>query len=515
MDRKISMEMSEEEFVLRAIKRLRKPPYKGIHSVYSGFNQAFKEQFGKNPIEATNRLAEEGKIVIRPVRGGVMLYLPGDFPISAQKGVLEKILGPEPIRDRLRITPGRLDEINALFLDPGNRIVNDLLAVIAKYGTPEEINAKAAEAGKLENLMDRLAKEGSPYLADLKWIAAQRDTGAFVSVQDYRRSILGFRADQMKFNEEFAVILEISAAQYFPWLIEEAKRAIANKELMPGRFIRVRKMKESESDQGDLLAFAAAMQIMGTTFVETLDTKGTDGANVHLGGPETITGYFGGIGQPNGYPLKWVDEFLYYYTNYGIRQVLNINPGTVLAGYLLRKLGIQNEFKISVFMGNDNPYAALWTLIGAKLFSPEDGSCPLIGFNLSNSVNNETIEVIAQVRKALGLEKIVRIEHHITETWKSIVRQPYLRRDEIVALADHVANIAAKHEGGDPETEKTRKHPSDIFDYFRTKEEIEKSGEMPVLLQNYLDKHESVNLTARALTEKGLTFLAAPRLHRR
>src|SRR5512143_1809549 len=109
---------------------------------------------------------------------------------------------------------------------------------------------------------------------------------------------------------------------------------------MPGRFIRVRQMKEQEEDQGDLTAFAAAMQIMGTSYVETLDTKGTDGSNVHLGGPETITGYFGGIGQPNEYPLKWVDEFLYYYTNYGIRQVLNINPGTVFLGYMLRKLGI-------------------------------------------------------------------------------------------------------------------------------------------------------------------------------
>ena len=91
-----------------------------------------------------------------------------------------------------------------------------------------------------------------------------------------------------------------------------------------------------------MLAVAAAMQIIGATYVETLDTKGTDGSNVHLGGPETITGYFGGIGQPNDYALKWVDEFLYYYTNYGIQQVLNINPGTVLVGYLLYKLGIDN-----------------------------------------------------------------------------------------------------------------------------------------------------------------------------
>ncbi len=45
--------------------------------------------------------------------------------------------------------------------------------------------------------------------------------------------------------------------------------------------------------------------------------------------------------------------------------------------------------------------------------------------------------------------------------------------------------------------------------------EIEQSGAMGDLLQNYLDKHESTNLTARALTEKGLSFVAAPKLHHR
>ena len=104
---------------------------------------------------------------------------------------------------------------------------------------------------------------------------------------------------------------------------------------------------------------------------------------------------------------------------------------------------------------------------------------PLIGFNWTNSVNNETMEITAEVRKALGFEDVVRFEHHITETWKSIVRQPYLRRDELVELADHVANISAKHEGGDPDVEQTREHPSDILDYFRDKAEIEASGDMP------------------------------------
>jgi hypothetical protein len=86
--------ISEDEFVFRAIKRLRKPPYQGIHSVYSGFNQAFKEHFGKNPVEVTKKMAEEGKIVTRPVRGGVMLYLPEEAP-KAKESVLKKILSSE------------------------------------------------------------------------------------------------------------------------------------------------------------------------------------------------------------------------------------------------------------------------------------------------------------------------------------------------------------------------------------------------------------------------------------
>jgi hypothetical protein len=417
------------------------------------------------------------------------------------------------VRERLKIEQDRLDEINALLLDPDSRVINDFMAVVGKYGTVDEINRKAEEARQLPNLMGRLRNINSPYLADLEWLIEQRDREVFISIADYRRKVLGERAEAVTFDERLAVTLEISAFQYFPWLIAEAKQAIEEGELMPGRFIRVRKMAEQEADHGDILAVAAAMQIVGASYVETLDTKGTDGSNVHLGGPETITGYFGGVGQPNDYALKWLDEFLYYYTHYGIKQVLNINPGTVLLGYFLHKLGVDNEFKISVFMGNDNPYAALWTLIGAKLFARDDGSSPLIGFNWSNSVNNQTLEITAQVRGTLDFEDVVRFEHHITETWKSIVRQPYLRRGELVEIADHVANISAKHEGGDPDVEQTREHPSDILDYFRDKAEVEEAGDMPFLERNYLDKHNALNRTAWALTEKGLAVVAARNLH--
>lgn len=423
--------------------------------------------------------------------------------------------GNQDLRKRLRIGPSTLQEVNQFLLDPGNSVINGLLRVVEKYGTPQEINAKARKAQKLSNILKRLQVMKSPYLKDLEWLVAERDKGSFISISEFRRKVLGNQIDGMTFDEAHAVTLEISAFQYFPWLITEARQAIEKKEIMPSRYIRVRKMKEQESDQGDTLAVAAAMQIVGASYVETLDTKGTDGSNVHLGGPETITGYFGGIGQPNEHALQWIDEYLYYYTNYGIRQVLNINPGTVLLGYLLHKLGVDMEFKISVFMGNDNPYAVLWTLMAARLFSRKDGSTPLIGFNLSNSVDCQTLELSSETRKKLGLEENVRIEHHITETWKSIVRQPYNRRCDLLEVASRVPNISAKHEGGDPEVEQTREHASDILDYFRNKDEVLSCGDMSCLERNYLDKHDAVNRTAIALTEKGLAFVAAWNLHKK
>jgi hypothetical protein len=417
------------------------------------------------------------------------------------------------LQARLRITDDRLESLNQVLLDPKMRVIEDLLRTVEKYGSPEAINRKAAEAGSLPALLDRV-KAGHPgNFADLEWLREQRERQAFISIDAYRRQVLGEDADRTAFDQRFPVTLEVSACNYFAWVIEAARRALAQGSLMPARFIQVRKMKEQEGD-GDLPAFAAAMLIIGASYVATLDTKGTDGSNIHLGGPETITGYFGGVGQPNTYALKWVDELLYYYTNYGVRQVLNVNSGTVLLGYLLHRLGIDIEFKISVFLGNDNPYAALWTLIGAKLFARQDGSSPLIGFNWSNSINNETMEITSQFRKDLGFEEVVRYEHHITETWKSIVRQPYNRRSELVEIADHVANISAKHEGGEPELEPTRPHPSDILDYFRDREEIVSSGDWDHLTLNFLDKVDSANLTARALTERRLSFLAARLLHR-
>jgi len=419
----------------------------------------------------------------------------------------------DAMRDQLRIRPADLEVVNAVLASEDNALVDGLLDLIEKYGGVDAINRKADEAGRLETRLARLRDEGSPFFEGLKWLTEQRDAGAFVTLPEYRHGILGDAADGMAFDQHNAVTLEISALQYFPWLVSEAKQAIERRELMPGRYIRVRNIAEQSAPGEDILAVAAAMQIIGASHVETLDTKGIDGSNCHLGGPDTITGYFGGIGQPNDHPLRWADEYLGVLTSYGIRQVLNINSGTILVALLLHKLGIRNEFKVSVFMGVDNPWSALWLLMGARLMAADDGTTSMVGLNLANSVELPTLLAAAEVRRSLGFEDEVRFEHHVTETWKSIVCQPYDRRADVVAAAATVPNISAKHEGGDPEVEATLEHPSDILDYFVPKEQVVADGLMPQMERNYLAKHDAVSHTAAALTRAGIAVKPAALLH--
>ena len=198
-------------------------------------------------------------------------------------------------RRLLEIPQARLAAINEVLLDPRSEVMQAFLAVVDKYGTPEEINRKHRESRQLANLMKKVEAARPEYVKDLQWLQQQVQAAKFISVRDYRRRVLGAEADKRKFADDFAVTLEVSALQYFEWVREMVEIALTEQTLVPGRFIAVRKMKESEAD-GDLPAIVAALDIMGASFVETLDTKGTDGSNPHLGGPETITGYFGGIG---------------------------------------------------------------------------------------------------------------------------------------------------------------------------------------------------------------------------
>ncbi len=87
------------QFTHKAIEALRDGQYKGIHSVYSGFNAAFRKYFGTDPVAATKQLVADGQLVVRFARGGAILYKPGEAPevqdAGAAKGdkALTSILG--------------------------------------------------------------------------------------------------------------------------------------------------------------------------------------------------------------------------------------------------------------------------------------------------------------------------------------------------------------------------------------------------------------------------------------
>jgi len=86
--------LTYEEFIEKAIKNLRDlTQSKGIHTVFSGFNDAFRAYYGEDPVEITQRLVREGKFDSKFVKRGVMLYLPGEGPKNRTKDVLDDILG--------------------------------------------------------------------------------------------------------------------------------------------------------------------------------------------------------------------------------------------------------------------------------------------------------------------------------------------------------------------------------------------------------------------------------------
>jgi len=91
------------------------------------------------------------------------------------------------LREKLVISPARLDEINRLLLDPDNPqctplpAIQAILDVVARYGSVEEINRQVEEARRLPNLLARLEACGSPYREDLAWLTEQRERGAFIA----------------------------------------------------------------------------------------------------------------------------------------------------------------------------------------------------------------------------------------------------------------------------------------------------------------------------------------------
>ena len=159
--------LTEEEFIVEAIKKLRKEPYKGIHSVYSGFNEAFRKYFGGNPVDVTSRLATEGKIEVRPFKGGAMLFLPGDAPKRpSTEEVIQLILaGRESLAEEEFVIEG----VKRLRKDPYkgiHSVFSGFNDAFRKHFNkdPIELTSKMASQGRLEIVPQKSGKGVMLYL---------------------------------------------------------------------------------------------------------------------------------------------------------------------------------------------------------------------------------------------------------------------------------------------------------------------------------------------------------------
>ena len=88
--------LSEEEFVIEGIKKLRKEPYKGSTVSSVGSMKPSENISTKTRSNSQARWPQTGKIEIIPLKSGkgVMLYLPGEGPRGKKTDeALKKILG--------------------------------------------------------------------------------------------------------------------------------------------------------------------------------------------------------------------------------------------------------------------------------------------------------------------------------------------------------------------------------------------------------------------------------------
>lgn len=160
--------LTEEEFVTQAIKKLRKDPYRGIHSVYSGFNEAFRKYFGTNPVEATSGLAKEGKIETRALKGGVMLFLPGEAPPRPSAEEIIQLIG-EGQASSLSEEEFVIEGIKKLRKEPYrgiHSVFSGLNDAFRKHFNkdPIEFTSKMASEGKIEVIPLRSGKGVMLYL---------------------------------------------------------------------------------------------------------------------------------------------------------------------------------------------------------------------------------------------------------------------------------------------------------------------------------------------------------------
>ena len=222
-----------------------------------------------------------------------------------------------------------------------------------------------------------------------------------------------------------------------------------------------------------MLAIAAAMQIMGASYVETLDTKGTDGSNVHLGGPgddHRLLRRHRPAQRSRAEVGGRVPLLLHHLRHApGAEHQPRHGAGRLPAAQAGRRQRVQDLG----LHGQRQPVRRPVDADRRQALLPRRRHLPADRLQLEQLGQQRDDRDHGRGAPGARLRgrRALRASHH-RDLEEHRASSRTTGATSWSALADHVPNISAKHEGGDPDVEQTRAHPSDILDYFRAKDEV-------------------------------------------
>ena len=89
--------------------------------------------------------------------------------------------------------PEDVEAVNDFLSSADNRLIDGLLDLWTSTAASTRSTAPPTRPAGWRTASRACDEERSPYLAGLEWLAEQRDAGAFVTLPEYRRSVLGRR----------------------------------------------------------------------------------------------------------------------------------------------------------------------------------------------------------------------------------------------------------------------------------------------------------------------------------
>jgi len=134
----------------------------------------------------------------------------------------------------MKIPYDRLDDIKRDLLDPDMRAVGDFLAVVDKYGTPEEINLKAERARQLHRCSRRWKKLIRITRRNLQWLQDRRMMHRSSLCRNIVRKYWAIRHSTIKFADEFAVDPGNQCTAIFPMVDRGGGKGDREKSLCQG-----------------------------------------------------------------------------------------------------------------------------------------------------------------------------------------------------------------------------------------------------------------------------------------